>query len=615
MSLFTLNIVKANNVPAKDLVSPSDPFVTVTVFVKAEEVATVSTSHVDDTHTPEWREELKFQDASGWDLDATTLKFEIYDYNKFIASHYIGETTVSLRDLLKHPSLSLLMENKRFNFDPVVDNNHPNGPCYLFVEVGSERPAGWPSPSPRTNDTYERHIFMVTRGTRGDVQPFVALARGMAEEFGWLVTICSELPWKSWIKAKTCDVSRGKVEFLPSGGNTEITTNSKIGQMALSSKFDTVQMLMMGFSEAAFFASCTTIVASARRAQVRQPISLVMYGFTLCQVGIATARCLRAPSCGFILQPTCIPSQDSDWHPVQQLTGSRFTDFKTLTEIKQKVELVDKVPNTSLDLQPVEFWNYIRARKQPLLIPMNASTFKRPSDFWDKIITSSFIFLRPPKGSVTNSSLGPELDGFVQKAKADSAKLGIITVSSMPGCRTMILEASRMMVEQCKVADFRIIYVGLPPSDKDRKMPRDVEHAIQKLKSEARLFEADRADFGILFGHLDVFVVHGGLGTTVEALRIGKPVAVTGPLALDQRWWGKVVHDKNIGPPPAHIDKFHEVCVDFINNALDPSDPQGWQRSARQTSWGAVDDDGVSTNARCIRDMLEEGEIPALSSV
>jgi len=28
---------------------------------------------------------------------------------------------------------------------------------------------------------------MMTRGTRGDVQPFVALARGLAQELGWLV--------------------------------------------------------------------------------------------------------------------------------------------------------------------------------------------------------------------------------------------------------------------------------------------------------------------------------------------------------------------------------------------------------------------------------------------
>ena len=39
--------------------------------------------------------------------------------------------------------------------------------------------------------------------------------------------------------------------------------------------------------------------------------------------------------------------------------------------------------------------------------------------------------------------------------------------------------------------------------------------------------EVDRADFGLLFKEMDAFVVHGGLGTTVEAMRMRKPVAVT----------------------------------------------------------------------------------------
>ena len=43
---------------------------------------------------------------------------------------------------------------------------------------------------------------------------------------------------------------------------------------------------------------------------------------------------------------------------------------------------------------------------------------------------------------------------------------------------------------------------------------------------------------GVLFRHVDAFVVHGGLGTTVEALRMKKPVAVTGTLLMDQRFWG-----------------------------------------------------------------------------
>ena len=62
------------------------------------------------------------------------------------------------------------------------------------------------------------------------------------------------------------------------------------------------------------------------------------------------------------------------------------------------------------------------------------------------------------------------------------------------------------------------------------------------------------ADFGVLFRQMDAFVVHGGLGTTVEALRMKKPVAVTGVLLMDQRFWGGVCFNKGVGPAPVHFD-------------------------------------------------------------
>ena len=53
---------------------------------------------------------------------------------------------------------------------------------------------------------------------------------------------------------------------------------------------------------------------------------------------------------------------------------------------------------------------------------------------------------------------------------------------------------------------------------------------------------------------MDAFVVHGGLGTTVEALRMRKPTAVTGILLMDQRFWGLVCHEKGCGPKPVRTE-------------------------------------------------------------
>ena len=85
------------------------------------------------------------------------------------------------------------------------------------------------------------------------------------------------------------------------------------------------------------------------------------------------------------------------------------------------------------------------------------------------------------------------------------------------------------------VHDFSIIFVGKrwKPSSVGTKLQNNVD----SMRAQGKLLEVDTADFGILFVHIDAFIVHGGLGTTVEALRTGKPVAISGCLLFDQRFW------------------------------------------------------------------------------
>lgn len=573
------------------------------------ELCSRQTLHQKSTRTPIWNETFAFPDAHEWTLDSTRIKFTLFDYNALFdynittTRRYIGETVLPLRELLERPHVKLLLQDTRKFDDPVREDLKPWWPCRLEIQVDEDKmPVHWPKPQPRKTVTYPKHIFIMTRGTRGDIQPFVALAKGMAEQKGWLVTLCTELTWKSWIKAKTSNLRQGKVNFVPSGGNTEQRVNTVIGKWALSHKSELMQMIMMAFSEATFFPSCTTILRNASEAHAEHPISSLIYGFTLCQISMIVSKALQVPMCGFMLQPTAIPSKERDWKPVQAISGDLFTDHATLQVVKSLAESFE-LPFKELGQRKESFWDYIERTGQPLLIPMNEDTFQRPVDWSASIRCSSFIFLREPSSS-NNRSLEPALLRFVTKAKFEEAKLGVITVSSMPGCRNLILQCVQKMVENCRY-DFRMIYVGQGPSESDWLAP-DVEKAIASLKEADRFCEVPRADFGVLFPELDAFVIHGGLGTTVEALRIKKPVAITGPLALDQRWWGKVVHQKGIGPEPVHLDRFEQVCTDFANNALDPSDPCGWQANARKADWGDVLDDGVEQNVNLIETLIND---------
>merc|ERR1712183_640832 len=138
------------------------------------------------------------------------------------------------------------------------------------------------------------------------------------------------------------------------------------------------------------------------------------------------------------------------------------------------------------------------------------------------------------------------------------------------------------------------------------KIPEKLEGQVNDLKNSCKLLEVGRADFGVLFQFMDVFIVHGGLGTTVEALRMKKPTTVTGPLLMDQRFWGDVCYKKGVGMPATHVDNFDKICVEFVNNALDPDDPKGLQKNARDSDWGDCSEDGVAANANYFMNLITD---------
>ena len=78
----------------------------------------------------------------------------------------------------------------------------------------------------------------MTRGTRGDVQPFVALARGLCSERGWLVTICTEARWKQWVVAQCADITAGAVHFVCSGGDTQRQTETWVSKEVRACRMD-----------------------------------------------------------------------------------------------------------------------------------------------------------------------------------------------------------------------------------------------------------------------------------------------------------------------------------------------------------------------------------------
>jgi sterol 3beta-glucosyltransferase len=63
------------------------------------------------------------------------------------------------------------------------------------------------------------------------------------------------------------------------------------------------------------------------------------------------------------------------------------------------------------------------------------------------------------------------------------------------------------------------------------------------------VFMLDQAPHDWLFPQVSAVVHHGGAGTTAAGLRAGKPTLIV-PFIADQPFWGKVVHESGLGPQP-----------------------------------------------------------------
>lgn len=95
-----------------------------------------------------------------------------------------------------------------------------------------------------------------------------------------------------------------------------------------------------------------------------------------------------------------------------------------------------------------------------------------------------------------------------------------------------------------------------------------------------RVFRLESAPHSWLFQRCGAVVHHGGAGTTHEGLRWGKPSLVC-PVFADQPFWGAQVHKIGAGPPPVKQKSLTpEILAASLQKLNDPQYLDGARRAA-----------------------------------
>jgi UDP:flavonoid glycosyltransferase YjiC (YdhE family) len=352
-----------------------------------------------------------------------------------------------------------------------------------------------------------KKIVITTCGTRGDIQPLIALARALIRR-GNQVLIAAPPEHGAWVENCGCPFQALGSDF------TEML-----------SRYPQVHTLkpMMGF------------LGFLRREICRQLSQLpgiiegadLVLGASLC-CGLRSAAELRGIPYGYVaMAPQILPSAH---HPFVALKSQNLPPW--LNRLSwQLARLLDRMNFTALlnkerrglNLAPVkDILGHILGRH--VIVASDPVLARVPPDVAVDYIQTGYMHLQ------TGQPMSERLEKFLSAGPAPIYfGFGSMSTRQQEGLVALIQASLRQTGQRGILTGFRFDATGVTDSE-TCIFVEDVPHPL-------------------LFPHLTAVVHHGGSGTTATAARAGVPQVIV-PHILDQYYWGQRILRCGLGPKP-----------------------------------------------------------------
>jgi UDP:flavonoid glycosyltransferase YjiC (YdhE family) len=346
---------------------------------------------------------------------------------------------------------------------------------------------------------------ILTIGTRGDVQPYIALGLGLSGH-GHDVTIATQLEFGELVRSHGLQHSVLRGDFVQAAKDNaghplrQVRAYKEIARDTLADEW-----------------------VSAKNADVLIYNPAALGGFHI-------AEALGIPGFAAFPTPLYTPTREfpTPFFPFGSLGPLNRLSHELLARIGPSMygrEIGDWRRDV-LGLPRAKGERVLRGRPVTMLYGYSETVLRRPKDWDDSTVVTGYWFLDAPADWRPQA----ELANFLADGPPPVyVGFGSMFMDGGVHKTEMVLRAVELSGQRCVLATGG--------------------GALTAIDAPSEVFMLDAVPHDWLFDRVAAVVHHGGAGTTGAGLRAGKPTVVC-PFVGDQFFWGRCVETLGVGPVP-----------------------------------------------------------------
>ncbi|KAJ7459825.1 glycosyltransferase family 1 protein [Mycena latifolia] len=383
-----------------------------------------------------------------------------------------------------------------------------------------------------------KHFVCLTIGSRGDVQPYIALGLGLMKE-GHTVTIVTHEEYKPWIE------SFG-IKHKQAGGDPGALMKLSVENKMFSPEFfkESIQnfrpwldQLLLDSWESCQGADVLLESPSAMSGVHIAEALNIPYFRTFTMPWTKTSEFPHA----FLSPPVEAPTFNS----ASYVLFSNVMWAATSGQINRWRRHTLKIGNTDM--------GHLAQSKIPFIYNFSQAVVPKPLDWGDATTVSGYWFLDNPDGA--NWTPPPDLLEWMAKARKDGKPIVYIGFGSITVPHPN--KTTARIVKAVLKSDVRAIISKGWSARMSKGNDKDPEVVIPP-----ECYSLDKVPHDWLFPLIDACVHHGGAGTTGASLRAGIPTLIKAFFA-DQYFWASRVQKLGAGlrVHSLHTNEFSEALI------------------------------------------------------